>query len=64
MYDLWAKNVKGISDSLDGFQVTNTSVVFTPQHGMILRFRRAFDVEFALHVEQVSFSPLFCDRDS
>ena len=53
VYDLYSKTVKGIEPSLDGFAVTNASVVLTPTHALLLRFRRSFDATFTLALEQV-----------
>ena len=53
VYDLWHKVSTGVKPSLDGFTITNTSVAYTPENAMIMRFRRAFDAEFAPGIEQV-----------
>ena len=53
VYDLWSKVSTGVKPSLDGFTITNTSVAYTPENAMIMRFRRAFEAEFVPGLEQV-----------
>ena len=53
VYDLYSKTARGIEESLDGFTVTNTSVMVTSAKALILRFRRSYDVTFAPSIQQV-----------
>ena len=56
VYNLQSKVSTGIRQTLDGFVITNASVAYTPEHAMIMRFRRSFEGDFALGVDQVGTS--------
>ena len=58
VYDLKAKNVMQIIPQRQGFTISNQSLELTPDLHLILRFRRAFDNDFALGAVTVSFADL------
>ncbi|KAK9808162.1 hypothetical protein WJX73_003763 [Symbiochloris irregularis] len=46
VYDLWSKTVRDVRPSYDQYDITNSSIEYTTDNYLVLRFRRTFDSVF------------------